>query len=179
MRKTLLTLASETAIISGAVFLFLTVPLLFVYPPLFASTELVATFLLRFTLIGCAFVAIGGMGILPAVAESAADWSVFQPIPIGPEIARRFPLTSVSACGRMCLESRERTTTMLPNLQDTLDTIAAIQIVEGSIPSEEDEQLAAWQLLINSGIVWRLQGSYSRGAMALIEQGLVEAHVKA
>ena len=68
---------------------------------------------------------------------------------------------------------------MLPNLQDTLDTIAAIQIVEGSIPSEEDEQLAAWQLLINSGIVWQLQGTYGRGAMALIEQGLVEAHVKA
>jgi len=110
MRKTLLTLASETAIISGAVFLLLTVPLLFVYPPLFASTELVATFLLRFALIGCVFVAIGGMGILPAVAESATDWSVFQPIPIGQEIARRFSLTSVSACGRMCLESRERTT---------------------------------------------------------------------
>ena len=68
---------------------------------------------------------------------------------------------------------------MLPNLQDTLDTIAAIQIVEGSIPSEEAEQLDAWQLLIDSGVVWQLQGAYERGAMALIEQGLVEAHVKA
>jgi len=68
---------------------------------------------------------------------------------------------------------------MLPNLQETLDTITAIQIIEGAIPSEEPEQLDAWQLLIDSGVVWQLQGAYERGAMALIEQGLVEAHVKA
>ena len=68
---------------------------------------------------------------------------------------------------------------MLPNLQETLDTITAIQIIEGAIPSEEAEQLAAWQLLIDTELVWQLQGTYGRGAMALIEQGLVEAHVKA
>ena len=68
---------------------------------------------------------------------------------------------------------------MLPNLQETLDTITAIQIIEGSIPSEEAEQLNAWQLLIDSGVVWQLQGAYTRGALSLIEEGLVEAHVKA
>ena len=68
---------------------------------------------------------------------------------------------------------------MLPNLQETLDTITAIQIIEGSIPSEEPEQLDAWQLLIDSGVVWQLQGAYPRGALSLIEEGLVEAHVKA
>ena len=61
----------------------------------------------------------------------------------------------------------------------TRDLVTAIQRVEGSFPSSEEEQLDAWQLLIDSGLVWQLQGTYARGAMALIEQGLVEAPVKA
>ena len=65
-----------------------------------------------------------------------------------------------------------------PSLQ-TRDFVRAIQILEGSFPSSEEEQLDAWQLLIDSGIAWQLQGTYARGAQALIEQGLVEAHVKA
>ena len=65
-----------------------------------------------------------------------------------------------------------------PSLQ-ARDIVTAIQVVEGTFPSTETEQLAAWQLLIDSGIAWQLQGTYARGAQALIEQGLVEAHVKA
>ena len=65
-----------------------------------------------------------------------------------------------------------------PSLQ-TRDLVTAIQVVEGSFPSNEEEQLDAWQLLIDSGIVWQLQGTYARGAMSLIEGGLVEAPVKA
>mgnify|MGYP003115177571 FL=1 len=65
-----------------------------------------------------------------------------------------------------------------PSLQ-TRDLVTAIQVVEGSFPSNEEEQLDAWQLLIDSGIVWQLQGTYARGAMSLIEKGLVEAPVKA
>jgi|TARA_E500000331_G_scaffold300146_1_gene300911 hypothetical protein len=65
-----------------------------------------------------------------------------------------------------------------PSLQ-TRDLVTAIQMVEGSYPSNEEEQLDAWQLLIDSGIVWQLQGTYARGAMSLIEEGLVEAPVKA
>ena len=37
----------------------------------------------------------------------------------------------------------------------------------------------AWQLLIDTGIAWQLQGSYAQGAESLIERGLVEAPVKA
>ena len=44
MRQTLLSLASETLIISGAAFMVLTLPLVAAYPPLFATAELVATF---------------------------------------------------------------------------------------------------------------------------------------
>ncbi len=65
-----------------------------------------------------------------------------------------------------------------PSLQ-TRDFVKAIQILEGSFPSSEEEQLDAWQLLIDSGIVWQLQGTYGRHAERLIEAGLVEAPVKA
>ena len=65
-----------------------------------------------------------------------------------------------------------------PSLQ-TRDFVSAIQILEGSFPSSEEEQLDAWQLLIDSGIAWQLQGTYARAAESLIERGLVEAPVKA
>ena len=55
-----------------------------------------------------------------------------------------------------------------PSLQ-TRDFVRAIQILEGSFPSDEQEQLDAWQL----------QGSYASAAESLIEKGLVEAPVKA
>ena len=76
MRQTLLNLASETLIISGAVFMALTLPLVTAYPPLFASGELVATFLLRFTLIGAGFVGTGAIGILPEIVDSVTDHPV-------------------------------------------------------------------------------------------------------
>ncbi len=63
-----------------------------------------------------------------------------------------------------------------PSLQ-TRDLVTAIQILEGR-SQRRAEQLDAWQLLIDSGIAWQLQGTYARG-MSLIEKGLVEAPVKA
>lgn len=36
----------------------------------------------------------------------------------------------------------------------------------------QEEQIAAFQYLINTGEVWKLQGWYGRTAAALIEQGL-------
>jgi len=65
-----------------------------------------------------------------------------------------------------------------PSLQ-TRDLVTAIQCIEGSFPSSEEEQLNAWQLLIDTGIAWQLQGTYAQGAESLIERGLVEAPVKA
>ncbi len=52
------------------------------------------------------------------------------------------------------------------------DAIMAIE--NGEFESEEDF-LAAWQTLIDSGTVWELQGSYGRTAADLIMQGLCKA----
>lgn len=39
---------------------------------------------------------------------------------------------------------------------------------------KESEVIEFFQGMVNSGVVWQLQGSYGRTAQALIEAGLVE-----
>ena len=52
-----------------------------------------------------------------------------------------------------------------------MDTLQAITIIEGSIASTEEDNIDAWQSLVNSGMVWKLQGWYGRRAMELIQTG--------
>lgn len=49
----------------------------------------------------------------------------------------------------------------------------AVGIVEGAIDSSPDERLEAWQFLVDTGLVWQLQGSFGRAAVDLIERGLI------
>ena len=51
-----------------------------------------------------------------------------------------------------------------------MGALDAIMLLEGDC--SEDEQIEAFQALIDSGIVWQLQGCYGRAAQALIEAGL-------
>lgn len=49
--------------------------------------------------------------------------------------------------------------------------LQAIEIVESN-ESNESDTLRAWQHLIDTGVVWVLQGWYGRTATALIDAGL-------
>jgi hypothetical protein len=53
-----------------------------------------------------------------------------------------------------------------------MDTFTAINIIEGLEEAEEFEIIEAWQYLIDTGIVWSLQGFYGRTAQALINEGV-------
>ena len=50
--------------------------------------------------------------------------------------------------------------------------LEATMIAEGAQEAESDEQyIAAWQHLIDSGLCWRLQGWFGRTARAMIDEG--------
>ena len=56
-----------------------------------------------------------------------------------------------------------------------VDIHQAVGIAEGYIPSERaEEELMAWQMLIDTGVCWQLQGWYGKTAMQLIENGLCQ-----
>ena len=54
-----------------------------------------------------------------------------------------------------------------------MDSFTACSIVEGfdGLEHTDEEMIAAWQSLIDSGDCWRLQGWYGRTAKALLDQG--------
>jgi hypothetical protein len=49
----------------------------------------------------------------------------------------------------------------------------AILYLEQEENQEEEDVIAAYQRLVDSGVIWSLQGSYQRGVLPLIEAGLV------
>jgi hypothetical protein len=57
--------------------------------------------------------------------------------------------------------------------QFLMDIFTAAMIAEGVDEPESEEQLIeAWQLLIDTGTCWTLQGWFGRTAASLIEQGV-------
>tara|TARA_R110000744_G_scaffold46381_1_gene102562 strand:+ start:1427 stop:1624 length:198 start_codon:yes stop_codon:yes gene_type:complete len=53
-----------------------------------------------------------------------------------------------------------------------LNVFTAINICEGEIEIENEEQyIEAWQMLIDTGYAWKLQGWFGRRASDLIESG--------
>jgi hypothetical protein len=57
----------------------------------------------------------------------------------------------------------------------TMTQLDAILTIEGDPDADERDVIDAWQYLIDTAIVWKLQGSYQRGAVALIEAGVCTA----
>ena len=52
-----------------------------------------------------------------------------------------------------------------------MDANLAIQICELLVMAEDDEEVEAWQYLIDTGLAWQLQGWYGRTAQRLINDG--------
>lgn len=63
-------------------------------------------------------------------------------------------------------------TPMTSALKYSFNPCSACMLIEGQQEAESPEQvLAAWQYLIDTGVVWSLQGWYGRRARELIESG--------
>jgi hypothetical protein len=56
---------------------------------------------------------------------------------------------------------------------EIMTDLQAIEIIESENPQGVSDELKAWQHLINTGLVWKLQGSYGRTARALIDEGIL------
>ena len=56
-----------------------------------------------------------------------------------------------------------------------MDLTTAVMIVEGDIDADEEQQIAAWQWLIDTGAAFQMQGSIGRQAMSLIWSGACRA----
>jgi len=56
--------------------------------------------------------------------------------------------------------------------------LEAIEIIEDG-EQELDELLEAWQFLLDTGLVWQLQGWYGRTTMELIKNGAITPKEKA
>ena len=61
---------------------------------------------------------------------------------------------------------------MITTEGDAMDVLDRIVSYEAG-QLDEDETIALFQELVDSGLAWRLQGSYGRTAQALIESGKV------
>lgn len=59
--------------------------------------------------------------------------------------------------------------------KETYDDFTAVGIAEGFIDCDsEDDKIKAWQHLVDTDLVWNLQGWFGRTANQLIEQGLIQ-----
>jgi len=130
-------LAGKTAIISGGVFLALALPLLSLYPPLFASAVEVSAALIDATLIGAAFVLLGAMALAPMVVlqvPGRARSGAVAGIPVIAAVAwkrRQLKAAALAAhpgflrddSPEAALGALRRTLDLIPVFRETLDVL--------------------------------------------------------
>ena len=54
-----------------------------------------------------------------------------------------------------------------------MENFEAVMVAEGVEPATREEQVEAWQHLIDSGLAWSLQGWFGRMATVLIKEGAI------
>jgi len=53
----------------------------------------------------------------------------------------------------------------------------AVQICEQLVMADNEEETAAWQYLIDTGLAWQLQGWFGRTAKRLIDEGVCDRFI--
>ena len=61
-------------------------------------------------------------------------------------------------------------------MKDTekMTTYDAVMIAEGVYDGDSDQQREAWQILVDTGLAWSLQGWFGREATRVIEAGVIQ-----
>lgn len=59
-----------------------------------------------------------------------------------------------------------------------MNSYRAVALAEGFEDGSEEEVIAAWQFLVDTGLAWSLQGWFGRTAKALIDRGYINAPSK-
>jgi hypothetical protein len=59
--------------------------------------------------------------------------------------------------------------------ENGMDNFTAVGIAEGFVPADSvEQQIEAWQHLIDTGLAWTLQGWFGRTATTLILEGICQ-----
>ena len=82
---------------------------------------------------------------------------------------RAYDSFSVFICHKLTMNDQPQSE------EKKMDVFTATMIAEGVEEASEERTIEAWQFLIDTGTVWKLQGWFGRTARDLISAGICKA----